>query len=192
MLGQRMMDDADQLQDDPEGPTLFAFRPEEKCVVQEVIDGLRERVAHRSTSPSELRHLSVALLALQRLPLPTSGIELNASLVYRFGGEMSYIGLYIGSSSFRLQTGGSAYDPEVGSDSYSQTIFEVEPSGFRSSDGWCALSGWTESFRVHCRDREWHLSFDWLGDEAEIDWAEEAGGEDLWDRLNVKSEGEDE
>jgi hypothetical protein len=171
----------------PGASDLFAFHRQDKAVIDEIVLGLRELAAQPHLAPSRLRYLSFALLALQRFPRTTPGVELDVTLTYRFGDEMTYLGFYVGNSSFRLQTGGSVYTPGVGGDNFCDTVFEVGPSGFRQSDGWMALSGWIASFREHCRDREWNLGFDWIGDEAAIEWDEEFDVHH-WRRLEGKDD----
>lgn len=168
-------------------PALFALRPHDRAAINEILRGLRDLVARPSLPPSRLRYLSFALLALQRLPLTTPGVELDITLSHRFENEMTYHGVYIGSDSLRLEAGGSVYTPGVGSDNYSDAVFEVEPYGFRHSNGPDALSHWLEEFRTRCRDSSCDLTFDWLGDETEIEWDEDLD-EDYWARLATDEE----
>src|SRR5438067_1961105 len=107
--------DADDQDDEEE---LFAFSPEDKPLVDEIIESIHRVIRGRSLLPSNLHHLSIALLALNRLPRITPAVELGVCLSYRFVDEMSYVGFYIGQSSFRLDGGGSVYTPDVGSDSF--------------------------------------------------------------------------
>lgn len=82
--------------------------------------------------------LGNALYALERLPLITAGSFSEFGIVYREGTEefreMRYIDFRISESSFEISKGGSVYDKEVGSDSFSEPGWLVESSGYRCSE----------------------------------------------------------
>src|SRR4051794_30191716 len=94
-------DTADGAEAPDEPLRLFGFVPADKSLVDEVIRGFRDLVSQPSIPPSQLRRLSFALLALERMPRTTPGVELDVTLSYRHENEMTYTGLYIGNDSFR-------------------------------------------------------------------------------------------
>lgn len=73
---------------------------------------------------TEQETIAKALQALTSYPAPgiTGLIEITVSTRYAEGGS-GYASIEIGEEGLELSSGGSAYDPEVGSDSFSRTDF---------------------------------------------------------------------
>jgi hypothetical protein len=124
------------------------------------------------------------LFALERLPRSTPGVAVAIGPVYSFNSESSYCDLYITESEFRLSGGGNTYDPGVGSDSFSSTVFELEISGFREGSGDSEeVLGWLEQFDelINLGAR---IQIEYLGDDTLVDWSAK-GSDSFWDELEA-------
>lgn len=77
--------------------------------------------------------LAHALYALERLPEVTHGIDCEYSISYRGGDEETgglwYASILISDQEFAIETGGSTYDKQVGSDSYSGLEWRISIDG---------------------------------------------------------------
>jgi len=179
---------ADEAQDDeseqPEGGGHFAFQMEDRDLVEQLIAAVRLLFHRKRLIPAHAHRVAVVLLALDRLPLPTEGVDISLSLSRRVSEELSYQTLHISEDSFRLDAGGSVYSPEVGSDSYGDDLFEVEVGGGRTDPDWMAIADWLDQFRGRAEDEESELDFEWNGDESQIDWESGEPTEQRWDMLN--------
>jgi len=159
-------------EDEPEvDRTQFPLREDECYLVQELSQRLRSLIQRPSVSGYTVRQIGTVLFALERLPRATPGVAVSFSLVYRFNHESSGCDLFISESEFRLETGGNTYDPEVGSDSYGDTIFEMETSGFRrgSADSF-EVVGWLNQFD-ELLNLGGQIEIDYLGDDEDVDWS---------------------
>lgn len=169
--------------DDERDVDLFPFRVDERPIVDELIKLVREVLGRGKVSAAQVRDISKVLYALERLPRPTPGIAIGLTVAYHYNNECTYCELFISEEEFRISSGGNTYDPGVGSDSYGETLFEMETSGFRDgSADWYQLSGWFDSAR-ELLNMEHRISIEDLGDDGEIDWSDEES-EDYWDKLN--------
>ena len=85
---------------------------------------LRSRLA--MMTPAELRSLAALLLALERLPCETPGVDISLTLSQpNLDGNYGWADLYISQTEFRLGIGEHFYDPSVGGDTESQTLYEA-------------------------------------------------------------------
>lgn len=167
---------------DSQGRELFPFRREESFVVDELKGVVRLILQRPTLTGKEVRRVGTVLFALERLPRPTPGVAVGLGVVYRFNNESTYCELFISESEFRLSGGGNTYDPAVGSDSYGQTIFEMETSGFREGSGDSyEVAGWFGSVR-ELLNMESKIDIEYLGDDESVDWSDE-GSEDFWHEL---------
>lgn len=93
-----------------------------------------------SASAEFLQQIAPCLLALERLPKAIDGLWFVLTISLRQGTDLEYADLRY-EEGYRLQggRGGSVYDPEVGSDSWSNTAFECSTSGLVEGD----IQGWT-------------------------------------------------
>lgn len=177
------VDDFEGEADDESNAELFPFRADERPIVDALVKLVREVLGRGKVSASQVRDISKVLYALERLPRPTPGIAIGLTVAYHFNNECTYCELFISEEEFRISSGGNTYDPSVGSDSYGETLFEMETSGFRDgSADWYQLSGWFDSAR-ELLNMEHRISIEDLGDDSEIDWSDEET-EDYWDKLN--------
>ncbi len=85
---------------------------------------LRSRLA--TMTPEELRSLAALLLALERLPCVTPGVDVSITISQpNLDGNYGWANLYISETEFRLGTGEHFYDPSVGGDTESRTLYEA-------------------------------------------------------------------
>lgn len=153
---------------------FFPLGSGEEWVKHEIIGFVRKLMNEHHLSPETLRKTSILLLGLERLPRTTSGIDVTLTLIYRFGGESNYHNIELSETRFALSSGGNTYAPEVGSDSFSETLFECESTGFRdgSLDPW-ELGSWLLS------------ALDLLNSDGELEIHEDSDAKSLpWDDEN--------
>lgn len=108
---------------------LFPFKSAERQLIERLERTIRQHM--RMAEPASLREIAAFLHALQRLPYATRDLSLDLALMTRLEENLSWVSVELDGQAFRLSTGGSAYSPEVGSDSYSSTLFQIELGGFR-------------------------------------------------------------
>jgi len=92
---------------------------------------------------------------------------------------MSYHSVHLQAESLSLSVGGSVYDPNVGSDNFSQEVLMVETGGFRDvTETGCV--GWLDGFkeRLEDNDNAVEVSFE---EACEIDWTLEPDAS-AWER----------
>ena len=153
---------------------LFPFMVGEKDLIDQLAATIRASL--KTLEPAELRKMAAFLFALERLPYATVGVSIDLAITQRVERNLSYVSVEISDDAFRLSTGGSVYSPDVGSDSYSETGFEVETGGYREGTTE-AFKEWLEMFRA----THGSYSIEDIGDD-DIDLTEEAPA-DGWDRL---------
>jgi hypothetical protein len=77
-------------------------------------------------TPAQLRSIAALLLALKRLPLTTPGIDISLSFSQpNTDGNYGWAKIHISEYELRLGIGEHFYDPRVGGDTKSQTLFET-------------------------------------------------------------------
>lgn len=174
----------DDFNDDQTKPNyeLFPFRSEDIFVVEDLKARFRELLKKPNLPANRVRDIGTVLFALERLPRSTPGVFVTIGPHYRFNQESSYCDLCISETEFRLSQGGSMYDPAVGGDNYSSTVFEIDTSGYRSGSGEDpTVIEWFNTF-----DELINLgaTFDveYLGEDDQVDWTEE-GSEHFWNEL---------
>jgi hypothetical protein len=151
---------------------LLPFMAAEKDLIEKIEATVRKRMVW--AEPETLRKIASFIYALDRLPYATPEVSLDLAIMERLDRNLSYVSVELDGQAFRLSMGGSEYSPDVGSDSFSKTVFQIETGGFRE--------GSTEDFS------EWLDSFASAGgyiaiqgdDDADLT---ETAPEDGWDRL---------
>lgn len=142
-------------------------------------------IANPNRTPEELKNLAIVKLAFQRLPRTTPGVHICLGVVLRNGNESNCCDLEISDSRSSISTGGNVYDPGVGSDSFSNTLFECESSGFRDGaiDAF-EIGSWQAAAQelLNCGAT---LSFENYCEEAEIGW-DSTFESDPWEELNER------
>jgi hypothetical protein len=162
---------SEELEDDIDD--LFPFTHAERQLIDQLEATIRRHMI--VADPAALKEIAAFIFALQRLPYATPAVALDLALIDEIGENLSYVSVELDGQSFRLSIGGSVYSPDVGSDSYSNTTFQVELGGFRD--------GTTQDFE------EWLDAFVSVGGAIEIQGDSdtdltEPAPEDGWDRLD--------
>jgi len=166
------MMDCDEQDDDLQIDDLLPFTPTEKHLIAQLGDAVRKRMV--SAEPDTLRKIAAFLYALERLPYATSDVSLDLAIMERINENLAYVSVELDGHSFRLSTGGAVYSPDVGGDSFSETVFEIETGGFREGST-SAFSDWLDAFVSASGTIE-------IQGDDDADLTEPAPG-DGWDRL---------
>jgi len=180
-------DDNDESDDADEGKGLaverFGFLREDRHHIQELIAGVRRALKRKSVTPQQICGLGKLLHGLQRLPLPTPGINISVTIGSRTGENLFYQSVELSESSFELSSGGAEYTPGVGSDSHTSFSFLVEVGGFRDNCMFTEIEDWISGFIKSLCDEDQALKVDDEDEGLALDWHEEAV-EDDWDQLD--------
>jgi hypothetical protein len=159
----------------------------DRPLVEEITKAVRNCFRRSDITAEQIHHLAVLLFALERLPLATPGVHVSLTLSYRGENEMSCQSIDLDESSFTLSTGGSVYDPSVGTDSYGDDVLMVEVGGFRDAK-WMQFVDWLSGFKNRLEDAEIKTDLD---DSSNIDWSE-GPDESAWERAAKQYDSEDE
>jgi hypothetical protein len=115
----------------------FELMSEDDEAIGVAIRVARRLLKHPQITPQQIRSVGNALYALERLPLVTPGAFTSFGVVYRTGGEgydeMHYIDFRISDSTFEISKGGSTYERDIGSDSFSEPGWIIHLSGEREA-----------------------------------------------------------
>lgn len=137
------MIDPDDEDEQPSIDDLLPFTLAEQDLIDQLGATVRQRMV--SADPESLKKIAAFLYALERLPYATPDVSLDLAIMGRGDENLSYTSVEMDGQSFRLSTGGSVYSPDVGSDSFSETTFEIEAGGFRDGSTE-AFSDWLDAF----------------------------------------------
>ena len=149
---------------DEESQRQFPLDNESLEGVARVVEQIRALLP--GLNPRQVYISSLVLLALERLPASTAGVDVRYGfLTHNDDGNFGWADIEICSTEFRLISGEHFYDPEVGGDTSSQIAFEAflgveESEG--SVDDWLAFA-----------EAIWDLNLIEAGDNSdhnEIDW----------------------
>lgn len=141
--GEAQMISSDDEGDEQNIDDLLPFTLAEQQLIEKLAATVRERMV--SASPETLKQVAAFLYALERLPYATPDVSLDFAIMDRVDGNLSYVSVELDGQSFRLSTGGSVYSPDVGSDSFSETTFEIETGGLRDGSTE-AFIDWLDAF----------------------------------------------
>jgi hypothetical protein len=160
----------------------------ERALVEKMAKVVRRCLRRQDLRPEQIHHLAILLLGLERLPIATPGMQVSLTLSYRTENEMTYVGITLDDSSFSLSSGGSVYDPSVGSDSYGDDVLLVEVGGYRDVN-LPACVDWLMSLEARLEDANVEIDFE--GDESDLDW-DESPDESAWERAEKECDEPDE
>jgi hypothetical protein len=141
-----------------------------------LVKAIRHCFRRPDITAEQIHNLAILLFAVERLPLATPGVNGDLTLSYRHGKESNFQSIHIDGSTLSLSSGGYAYSPDVGGDSYGDEVLMVETGGFREVKT-TQLVEWLAAFESRLEDAEIKISLD----EAEVDWDDEPD-ETAWDR----------
>ena len=159
---------------------VFGFLQEDHHHIQGLIAGTRRALTRKSITLTQICGLGKLLHGLQRLPLPTPGIDICVSIRGETDFGSSYQSVRLAESSFELLSGGAEYGP-AGSDSYTGFSFLVEVGGFRDDRMLVEVEDWISGFVGSICDEEQEFEVDDQGEALE--WHEELV-EDYWEKLD--------
>ncbi|MDR3420880.1 MAG: hypothetical protein P4L80_06510 [Xanthobacteraceae bacterium] len=130
---------------DPE-PTeeRFPLSIDHMMKVKKVIQLMRNKLP--IMHPGDLRTAAVVLIALERLPATTACVDVTFGFsLPNTDGNYGWVDIHIDEQEFRLASGEHFYDPSIGGDTQSRTVFETQAGG-----GWYSgdIDEWLE-----CADR---------------------------------------
>jgi hypothetical protein len=149
----------------------------ERPLIEEIVKAVRNLLRRDDITAMQMHHLAVLLFGLEHLPVATPGIDVTLSLSYRRGNDMNYHSVDLDDTTFALSTGGSVYDPSVGSDSYSEEVLMVEATGYRDVKD-MAIVEWLMGFKERVVDADIRVDLD---EACEVDWTTEPD-ESAWER----------
>ena len=164
--------------DDDSTPTSgrYPLYERDRAAVASIAQLIRDHAS--SMSPRELRSASAVLLALERMPYATPGVHVSFGFsTHNRDGNFAWADIDIYEEEFRLGLGEHFYDPTVGGDTESRTVFETQ-AGSNWRDG--EIEDWLTSAQVIANEGrptvEDHSDFeaiDWLSDDVIDDWDED-------------------
>jgi len=160
-------------------PELFAVLIEEMPEIERLPYLVRKLCTLPTADPETIAALSKTIFALERLPLPTGGIDAYLELRESTGErESNTQSLRITEEALELHS--SSYvvtNPAFGGDSQVTVDFSVETSGHRDVPHREALSAWIDRFEERIRlENQFSLNdssdddFDWLQDDPGDSW----------------------
>ena len=171
--GYTMSEDDDVDDDDNDNEGRFPLSITDKPKIERVIHLVRSHLP--SMSPDDLRAAASVLLALERLPATTPGVQITFGFAQpNTSGNFGWADIEISENEFRLGVGEHFYDPSVGGDTESRTVFETQAGGdWREGD----IDDWLPVANVIASEGS-VSSEDYSNHEA-IEWRAE-GDQDAW------------
>ena len=134
--------------------TIISLKKDDEVLVNELIQRVRPLLARADMKARDLDQLRMLMAALEKLPQATPDLSIALTLALECGREMNYQELAVNDCSLRLSSGGIAYSPVAGTDTYCDIIFEAETGGHRDHRGMFAIMGWLEAWSERVGDRE--------------------------------------
>ncbi|MCY4302343.1 MAG: hypothetical protein OXC68_11515 [Aestuariivita sp.] len=124
---------------------MFPLDDDELSEIQTIITTIKNNAPFSSMTPRVLLSTSVLLLALNRMPKITPGIDLMLTCsTPNNDGNWGWVDLAITDSEFRLGLGEHFYDSAVGGDTESFTNFEAYVGDDHARGSVYAFFSWTE------------------------------------------------
>jgi hypothetical protein len=156
------LDDLDPGNDELAGQ--FPLSAADAVKIEQIIALVRQQLARMS--PAGLHVAAAVLLALERLPSTTPGVQATFGFSQpNVDGNYAWVDIRIDEEEFHLGVGEHFYTPDVGGDTESRVVFETQ-SGTRWREG--DIDSWLEvaSFiapagEVTFEDDSAHDELDW-------------------------------
>ncbi len=160
------MVDREEVGDDLD-PHRFPLSPDDILKVAKVTKLVRSQLP--AMMPNHLRSAAALLLALERLPVTTPGIEMTFGFTQRnTDGNCGWADITISEHEITLGVGEHFYDPGVGGDTESRDVFAAIAGG-NATDG--DIDDWTEvaavisaGGKVDVEDYSDYDAIDWTSD----------------------------
>jgi hypothetical protein len=143
--------------------------------VKRVIQLVRDKLLNMR--PGDLRAAASVLFALERLPATTAGIDVTFGFSQpNTDGNYGWVDIHIDEHEFRLGFGEHFYDPSIGGDTESRTVFETQSGGNWCSgdiDEWLEFAGGIASEgQVDAEDNSDHDGIEWEAEGAQDEGSE--------------------
>ena len=167
------------LEEEDAPPEHFAILIEEIPEIERLPNLVRQLCTLPTADPESIAALSKTIFALERLPLPTEGIDAYLEL-RESTGERENTSQSLRITEEALELHSSAYlvtDPDFGGDSQVTVDFSVETTGYRDVPHQEALSAWIDRFEERIQSRN-QFSLNDSSDE-DFDWLQADPG-DSW------------
>jgi hypothetical protein len=150
--------------DDRDNEGRFPLSIADKPKIERVIELVRDHLP--SMSPGDLRAAASVLLALERLPAATPGVRVTFGFTQpNTDGNYGWVDIEISEDEFRLGVGEHFYDPSVGGDTETRTVFEAQAGGDWGEgdiDDWLPVANVIASEgRVSAEDYSEHDAIEW-------------------------------
>lgn len=104
----------------------FGFFIEDYATIQEMIAGIRRILIRKSITAQQICGLGKLLFGLERLPRPTTGIDITITIANKTSNHSSYESISLSESFFEIWSGRSEYTPDIGSENYTNFSFSVD------------------------------------------------------------------
>jgi hypothetical protein len=146
-----------------EARASFPLTAEDALKIKQIVALIRSSLAHMS--PADIHVAAAVLLALERLPATTPGVQATFGFVQpNVDGNYSWADIRFDEEGFRLSVGEHFYTPDVGGDTESRIVFETQ-SGTQWREGdigeWLEVASWIASMgRVSWEDDSAHDEID--------------------------------
>ena len=175
-LLQRETDMAESDDDSVSQPGRFPLDERDRSSVDAIAHLIRTHTS--SMCPRELRSAATVLLALERMPYATLGVDVSFSfLTPEREGNYGWVDIEINEEEFRLGFGEVFDSPAVGADWETRYIFETQTgSSWRqgSIEDWLEYAQvFADSGRLTVEDYSDYDAIDWFSDDGIEDWNED-------------------
>ncbi len=150
------------------GKDCFPIYPEDIPAIDQIVSLVRDLL--RARQPADIRGAAALLSALDRLPRTTPGVSvtLTISTPEYQEGRFGWVDLTITDNEFSLGYGEHFYNPRVGGDTETHTIFETQ-SGSSWREG--NIGDWLAMAHVAAADGKARVEDE--SDSDAIDWYED-------------------
>jgi hypothetical protein len=145
---QDLDEDGDEEEEEDGSEEGFCFNDDDLFFFSEVAKTLARVTAQPNLPPEEVMATRRAIAALKKLPALTPEINVQIEVAHRVGdqgfSESCSCTINLDPEQIEISSGGSQYDPAVGSDSYGLEPFQWYATGGaeRKGDRDRGLSGW--------------------------------------------------
>lgn len=161
----------------------FGFLQEDRQAIQDLIAGVRWALRRKSITPQQICGLGKLLHGLERLPRPTSGIDITVTIENSTPNYSNYQSIGLSESSFEFWNGGTEYTPNVGGDNYTRFSFCVEAGGYRDDAEVTEVEDWMCGFIESLCDEDQDFRVADQDEGSVLAWDEKTPEND-WDHLD--------
>jgi hypothetical protein len=157
--------DDDDDEDKSFEPAQFSLSRDEVALSKDMAAIVRQEL--RTAHPAFIRQAAVVLFVLERLPNATPGASITVGWSTKpQEGSREWAEVSISEEEIQASVGAHYYDPEIGGDTESETLFWAHVDGARQG----SLETWSERARHVDESGILTIRDEWAG-EHEIDWS---------------------